>query len=310
MRESLVSRHSRQGSLPLSGGAELAMALERKRQVRELHVPAIPAAGRGAFARRGMDGPGACRGDRASGVGRTMRLSVALNSAAIGHQLLQLATPRCLLSEGESSTLVNGLPMSSVDASIPHEALRGSGGSVEHDGFDTLYRRLRAICHHRLSNERVDHTLQATALANEVFLKLLARNPDRARNPIGSTRWFIANAVVAIREVLVDHARSRGRGKRGGGWGRVAADLEEHVPAVPPLDPVAAERIRTVDALLSELAVTSSLQAEIVALRFFAGLTFAQIAEQVGRPETTVRREWVLARIWMGQRSGTDAWED
>ena len=67
----------------------------------------------------------------------------------------------------------------------------------------------------------------ATALANEVFLKLLARDPDRARNPEGATRWFISNAVVAIREVLVDHARGRLRKKRGGGRARLSLDSLE-----------------------------------------------------------------------------------
>jgi RNA polymerase sigma-70 factor, ECF subfamily len=176
-------------------------------------------------------------------------------------------------------------------------------------GFDTLYRRLRAICHHKLASERVDHTLQATALANEVFLKLLSRDEGKARNPAGATRWFIANAVVAIREVLVDHARARGREKRGGGWVRVGEGSAEDEFIAPPLDPEVAERIRTVDALLSDLAATSSVQADIVALRFFAGLTFGQIAEQLEMSETSVRREWVLARIWMGQRSGADGWE-
>jgi len=175
-------------------------------------------------------------------------------------------------------------------------------------GFDTLYRRLRAICRHRLSCERVDHTLQATALANEVFLKLLSRDEGKARNPAGATRWFIANAVVAIREVLVDHARGRGRAKRGGGRMREALDEEVGKFGVPPLDPDVAARIQTVDALLSELATVSTVQAEIVALRFFAGLTFAQIAEQLEMSETTVRREWVLARVWMGKSPAAAGW--
>lgn len=185
-------------------------------------------------------------------------------------------------------------------------------------GFDTLYRRLRAICGQRLRTERVDHTLQATALANEVFLKLLARDPDRARNPEGATRWFISNAVVAIREVLVDHARGRLRKKRGGGRARLSLDsleldaLEAPRPeAIGPeaigLEPDLAARIRTVDALLTELATVSAVQAEIVALRFFAGLTFAQIAAQVRMPETSVRREWALARVYMGRILGADA---
>ena len=174
--------------------------------------------------------------------------------------------------------------------------------------FDTLYRRLRAICQQRLEGERVDHTLQATALANEVFLRLLSLDADKARNPAGATHWFIANAVITIRHVLVDHARGVGRKKRGGG--RKADSLGDHdaTETNPALDPEVADRIRTVDTLLSELATVSSLQAEIVALRFFGGLTFAQIAAHVGVPETTVRREWTLARIWMGKSRAAAGW--
>lgn len=198
-------------------------------------------------------------------------------------------------------------PMCATDAPTSPE---GSTPEAASDAvaFDTLYRRLRAICRHRLACERVDHTLQATALANEVFLKLLSRDEGKARNPAGATRWFIANAVVAIREVLVDHARGRGREKRGGG--RVRADFESELAGfgVPPLDSDVAARIQTVDALLTELAMVSTVQAEIVALRFFAGLTFAQIAEQLEMSETTVRREWVLARVWMGQSPAAAGW--
>ena len=77
---------------------------------------------------------------------------------------------------------------------------------------------------------------------------------------------------------------------------------------MPPLDPDVAARIQTVDALLTELATVSTTQAEIVALRFFAGLTFAQIAEQLEMSETTVRREWVLARVWMGKSPAAAGW--
>jgi RNA polymerase sigma factor (TIGR02999 family) len=203
--------------------------------------------------------------------------------------------------------------MNDVNATSPTGAL-GVGSAADAVpaagvvGFDTLYRRLRAICRQRLSRERVDHTLQATALANEVFLKLLSRDEGKARNPAGATRWFIANAVVAIREVLVDHARGRGRAKRGGGRVREALDEEVGKFGVPPLDPDVAARIQAVDALLSELATVSTVQAEIVALRFFAGLTFAQIAEQLEMSETTVRREWVLARVWMGNSPAAAGW--
>jgi RNA polymerase sigma factor (TIGR02999 family) len=159
-----------------------------------------------------------------------------------------------------------------------------------------------------MEGERVDHTLQATALANEVFLRLFSLDADKARNPEGATRWFVANAVIAIRQVLVDHARGVGRQKRGGGRRPVSLAGMDAPERGPSLDPEVADRIRTVDVLLSELAAVSALQSEIVALRFFGGLTFAQIAAQVDVPETTVRREWALARIWMGKSRAAAGW--
>ncbi|MBI1304908.1 MAG: hypothetical protein GC172_14160 [Phycisphaera sp.] len=192
-------------------------------------------------------------------------------------------------------------------------ALTSEGRAVQDDaaapvGFETLYRRLRAICRHRMEGERVDHTLQATALANEVFLRLFSLDAEKARNPEGATRWFVANAVIAVRQVLVDHARGVGRKKRGGGRRPVLLG-DGDAPATGSLiDSEVAERIRTVDTLLAELATVSTLQSEIVALRFFGGLTFAQISAQVGIPETTVRREWALARIWMGESRAAAGW--
>ena len=205
---------------------------------------------------------------------------------------------RRAMDHGETSTspAADGTAEAAVDA--------------EPIGFDTLYRRLRAICRHRMEGERVDHTLQATALANEVFLRLFSLDADKARNPEGATRWFVANAVIAIRQVLVDHARGVGRQKRGGGRRPVSLAGMDAPERGPSLDPEVAERIRTVDVLLSELAAVSALQSEIVALRFFGGLTFAQIAAQVGIPETTVRREWALARIWMGSSRAAAGWEN
>ncbi|MFM7051533.1 MAG: ECF-type sigma factor [Planctomycetota bacterium] len=89
-----------------------------------------------------------------------------------------------------------------MSADVP--ATTSGGGESDSVGFDTLYRRLRSICGRRLSAESIDHTLQATALANEVWLRLHELDPAAAANPGKSTRWFVANAVVAIRQVLID----------------------------------------------------------------------------------------------------------
>jgi RNA polymerase sigma-70 factor, ECF subfamily len=174
-------------------------------------------------------------------------------------------------------------------------------------GFDTLYRRLRAICGQRLQAERLEHTLQATALANEVWMRLHELDPVKASDPGNATRWFVANAVIAVQHVLVDHARRRLRIRRGGGRGR--SELTEDLSQGDArLDQEAAERVVAASQLLRELADHAPLQAEIVSLRFYGGLTLRQIADHVGTSEPTVRRELAFAQVWLGSRPGAAGW--
>lgn len=179
-------------------------------------------------------------------------------------------------------------------------------------GFQTLYERLRAICGRRLQEERVEHTLQATALANEVWMRLYELDPVAACNPSSAARWFVANAVIAVRQVLVDHARARKRQKRGGGvrrieFGEGENSLAAHLPdGRPARDLAVEEQILRLNELLGELARISATQAEIVGLRYFGGLSFAQVASVLGLSESAVRREWALARVWLGGQGGAD----
>lgn len=174
-------------------------------------------------------------------------------------------------------------------------------------GLDTLYRRLKAICGRRLAGESVDHTLQATALANEVWLRLHELDPVAAANPGRSTRWFVANAVVAIRQVLIDHARRRLRLKRGGGRRREELDDDGAEVADATRSP-GIDQLLTANELVNELALVAPQQAEIVQLRFFGGLTFRQIAAHLGISEPMVRREWAMARVWLGSRPAAAGW--
>jgi RNA polymerase sigma factor (TIGR02999 family) len=189
------------------------------------------------------------------------------------------------------------------------ESRPGDGGEV---GFQTLYARLRAICGRKLLDERVEHTLQATALANEVWMRLYELDPVAACNPSRATRWFVANAVIAVRQVLVDHARTRKRQKRGGGFrrvelgdgdGSIAEGLEDRRGS---RDLGVVEQILRLNELLGELARVSPLQAEIVSLRYFGGLSFAQVAAILELSESGARREWALARVWLGSQAGVD----
>ncbi len=199
------------------------------------------------------------------------------------------------MDHGETSTspAADGTAEAAVDA--------------EPIGFDTLYRRLRAICGQRLQSERLEHTLQATALANEVWMRLHEMDPVKAADPSGATRWFIASAVVAVQHVLIDHARKRLRIRRGGGRGRVEL-TDESSQGDARLDQEAAERVLAANQLLRELADCSPRQAEIVALRFYGGLSLRQIAAHMGTSEPTVRRELAFAQVWLGSRPGAAGW--
>jgi RNA polymerase sigma factor (TIGR02999 family) len=198
--------------------------------------------------------------------------------------------------------------MSSVDRPASVEETASSGAAMpEAVGFDTLYRRLRAICGQRLQAERLEHTLQATALANEVWMRLHEIDPVKASDPSGATRWFVANAVVAVQHVLVDHARRRLRLRRGGGRGRSEL-TDESAQGDARLDQEAAERVLAVNDLLRELADHAPRQAEIVSLRFYGGLSLREVAAHVGTSEPTVRRELAFAQVWLGSRPGAAGW--
>lgn len=170
--------------------------------------------------------------------------------------------------------------------------------------FDVLYSRLRQLCGRQLREERAGHTLDGTALANEVFLRLRQLDERRLAAPLISQRWFLAMASVAIRQSVVDYARGRQRLKRGGGWARVDLDPVERVSGSAD----ARDAILVVDQLLTELAALSPLQSHIAQLRYFGGLTFDQIALVVELSESAVRREWNFAQAWLGSRPEAVEW--
>jgi RNA polymerase sigma factor (TIGR02999 family) len=145
--------------------------------------------------------------------------------------------------------------------------------------------RLRAARH--LRRERPDHTLQATALVNEAYLRLV----DQHQVQWQSRAHFFAIAAQAMRRILVDHARRRHRAKRDA----LLIPLD-HVDA-----PAAARSVDLValDEALERLAGHDSRQAEIIQLRFFGGLSIEETAEVTGVSPATVKREWVMARAWL-----------
>ena len=162
-----------------------------------------------------------------------------------------------------------------------------------------LLQELRTLAQAQLARERTGHTLNATALVNEVYLKLRSTNSDAPFPSSLSTAdraRFFGLAARAMRQILVDHARTRARKKRGGDRTRVDADLA-HSAAPQPLDP--AIDPAEIAAALDRLETHHPDAARVVELRFFAGLSEVVIAELLGVTERTVRRHWTFAKAWL-----------
>ncbi len=143
----------------------------------------------------------------------------------------------------------------------------------------------------RVEAARQGHTLQATALVHEAYLKLVDASQVSWR---GRTHFFATSARV-MRRLLIDHARGRGRQRRGGGLQRVTLD-EALTPAAGGLDH---DQLLDLDAALRKLAGLDERQARIVELRAFGGLKTAELARFFAVSERTVEREWHFARAWL-----------
>jgi RNA polymerase sigma-70 factor, ECF subfamily len=150
------------------------------------------------------------------------------------------------------------------------------------------YGELRKLAARCLRRERPGHTLQPTALVNEAFLKLAANTRAEWRD----RAQFYAVAARLMRRILVDYARRRAAGKRGGGH---QVTLEENLV----LREERIEDVLGVDEVLERLEALDPRQGRIVELRFFSGLTVEEIAEVLGISTPTVKREWSSAKAWL-----------
>ena len=164
------------------------------------------------------------------------------------------------------------------------------------DALPELYDELRRIAERALRGERPGHTLQATALVHEAYLKLAA-TPDYAYL---SRDQLLGAAARAMRRVLVDHARRRRRDKRGGDILRVTLSPELATPE-PGVDLLA------LDEALERLAALDERQVRIVELRFIAGLSVEETATLLGLSPTSVKRDTMMARAWLLRELGTSA---
>jgi RNA polymerase sigma factor (TIGR02999 family) len=154
-----------------------------------------------------------------------------------------------------------------------------------------VYDELRELAARRLAQERPGQTLQATALVHDAYLRLVG--PGAARDWDGRGHFFAA-AAEAMRRILLERARGKGRAKRGGQWRRV--DLEDPALAVsaPP------DLVLTLDEALTGLEAEDPDAAALVQLRYFAGQTLAEAGASLGMSAATAYRHWAYARAWLG----------
>jgi RNA polymerase sigma factor (TIGR02999 family) len=151
------------------------------------------------------------------------------------------------------------------------------------------YDELRKVARHYLKGERSDHTLQPTALINEMYVRLAGLDRMQWRD----RKHFFAMTAMLMRRILVDYARERGRDKRGGGVSVTSLDGHDAV------DPNSSVDVVALDGALEKLAALDERQAHIVELRFFGGMTVEEAADALDISPATVKREWASARAWL-----------
>jgi len=160
-----------------------------------------------------------------------------------------------------------------------------------------VYDELRKLAAGHMANEAPDHTLDATALVHEAYLRLVGPIGDRT---FANRRHFFAAAAEAMRRILVDAARRKASLKRGGGLER------QEFPDSELAAPAASEDLPALDEALTQLAEIDAVAADLVKLRYFAGLTSQQAAEVLGMSSRTADRTWGYARAWLLKKLQAD----
>ena len=153
-----------------------------------------------------------------------------------------------------------------------------------------LYDELRLVAKQRLQKERPNHTMGATALVNEVYLKFI----NQKLLQLSDRNEFMAVASAAMRHILVDYARARNRAKRGGGKPNIPLDEIEHF-----LSEREAEEVLILDEALERLTKVNERASQVIQYRFFGGLTLDETAEAMGISKRSVQRSWTTARAWL-----------
>jgi RNA polymerase sigma-70 factor, ECF subfamily len=152
-----------------------------------------------------------------------------------------------------------------------------------------VYDELRRLAHYHMEGQRPDHTLQTTALVNEAYLRLADQTSPSWQN----RAHFFAVAARAMRQIVVDYARSQQSQKRGGGLLRIELDEAAIV------SPAESKEIVDLHEALERLATLDSRKAQVVELKYFGGLNYDEMAEVLKISRVTVRRDWEFAKVWL-----------
>lgn len=155
--------------------------------------------------------------------------------------------------------------------------------------LDSVYQELRRLAQAKIARERAGHTLQATALVHEAWMKLGSENWENRRH-------FFGAAAEAMRRILVDHARRKNAAKRGGGLGVVELDEALLVLNQP------SEELLSIHEIIEELEQEDPQAAELVKLRYFVGLTMQETADALGLKKRKAEGIWEYGRVWLHRR--------
>jgi RNA polymerase sigma factor (TIGR02999 family) len=163
--------------------------------------------------------------------------------------------------------------------------------------FEAVYPALNRIARSYMWRERSEHTLQPTALVSETYLRLVR---DRAAG-WNDHEHFLGLAARSMRQVLIEHARARGAGKRGANSLHLTLSAASELPATDTWE----SDLLALDDAIDELERGNPRQATIVQLRYFGGLSIDETATAIGLSPATVKREWTLARLWLLRSLGS-----
>jgi len=175
----------------------------------------------------------------------------------------------------------------SADPVVPPRS--GGGEQTRDQMLKLVYDELRRLARAFLLRERADHTLQPTALVHEAYLRLI----DQRQVDWANRAQFVGVAAVMMRRILVNHARDRAADKRGGDAARVSLSRAEGIGAAHSVDLIA------VHDALDALEAIDGRKSRIVELKFFGGLTIAEIAGVMQLSPATIEREWSFSRAWL-----------